>query len=71
MEAYLKKHTEEVLVAVAIILLAVLLSAFIWGIVFISSNINRVVIFDLNTTAPIGFDFKGAVMLDLKGLLKQ
>jgi hypothetical protein len=69
MEIFFKQHTEEFLLASAMVLVGVMAWCFIWGMIFLSENLND--IFALpGAGAPVAsFNLSGAQSLNLKGLL--
>ena len=71
MKQYIKEHTREFLIGIDILILAVAIGTFALGISYISTEINRVVIFNITSQSSVSFNFKNAVNLNLKGLLQQ
>lgn len=71
MEIFFRKHIEECLAACAVILIGVIIGCFVWGMTYISQNLDAV--FEPRPVAVqiISFNLSGAQSLNLKGLVSQ
>ena len=71
MQSFLKKHSDGAITALAGVFIVMLAWSFIWGIMNLASEINRVFNFSPAAVQSSGFDIKGAAGLDLKGLVQN
>ncbi len=60
---------DQVLVAIALALVAVIAGFFAWSFTDLAGQINRVINFSPAATQGANFDIKGAAALDWKGLV--
>ena len=68
MIAFLRKHTEGFLVASAIVLVGVMAGCFIWGMVYLSQNLDRAFDSHAAEAQTVNFNIAGAQKLNLKDL---
>ncbi len=67
-ESFFRKHTEEFLIGFAVVLALVMIGWFIWGMIFISENLDSVFMAKTPPVKTTSFNLQGAQNLDLKGL---
>jgi CHASE3 domain sensor protein len=70
-QSFIKKYIEEFLIGLAIVLLLILVSYFIWGIMDVSQQINQAIGSGATAGVPMEFNLKSATDLNLKGLLQH
>jgi hypothetical protein len=69
MEIFLRKHTEGVLAACAVVLLVLMVGCFLWGITYISQSFDNVFSPVPVAAQSIDFNLSGAKSLNLRGLV--
>lgn len=70
MNKLFKSKQEWILGTAGVVLLAVLISIFIWGIGFLAAGIGKAITSGNTKSAGMNFDLEGAKQLNLKGLAK-
>lgn len=71
MEIFFRKHTEEFLMAFAVVLIGFTIGCFVWGMIYASENLDNVFTSKPVVGQTIGFNLSGAQKLDLRGLAPQ
>ncbi len=69
MEIFLRKHTEGFLTGVAVALTIITFWGFIWGIIYVSQNLDSVFTSKPAGMQTISFNLSEAQNLNLKGLV--
>lgn len=70
MKTFLRKHIEGNLVALTIVLVGLMVGCLVWGITYLSMNLNDVFNFKPTPAAAVQFNIDGASKLNLKGLVQ-
>jgi len=71
MEAFFRKHIEGFLVGFALVMVAAIVVCFIWGMVYISENLDNVFGSKAVVAPAVSFDLPGARSLNLRGFIQQ
>lgn len=70
MITFIRKNLEGFLIAATIILVGVMASCFVWGIVYVSQNLNAALQFKPAVPQATNFNITGAQKLNLHGLVQ-
>ena len=70
MKIFFRKHIEGFLIGTAVILIGIIVSFFIWGIAYVSQNLNDVFASKSAGTQMVKFNLPAARNLNLKGLVQ-
>ena len=70
MRELFRKHIDGFLIAFAVVLAGAMVTSFVWGITYISVNMNRALNFKPTPSQNTNFDIPNAAKLDLKGLVQ-
>ena len=65
LKIFFRAHTEGFLIAIAIVLIGIIASCFVWGVVFVATNLDQVSEFKSGPAQNIEFNLSGAAALDL------
>jgi hypothetical protein len=68
-QTFFKKHIDQTLIAIALVLVVILAGFFAWSFTDLAAQINRIINFVPMAEQGTSFDLKGAATLDLKGLV--
>jgi membrane-bound acyltransferase YfiQ involved in biofilm formation len=69
MEIFFRKYVEEFLIGFAIVLIGVILTCFVWGMIYISESLNSVFESKPTVAQTVNFNLSGAQNLNLRGLV--
>lgn len=70
MKKLFRKHSESILIALALLFLAIIILSFAWGISQVVGEVNRAENAKGGGKGNPGFDLPAARKLDLRGLVK-
>jgi CHASE3 domain sensor protein len=68
---FFRKHLEQFLVGLAVLLIGIMASCFVWGVIYLSQNLDSVFTSKSAEVKTVSFDLSGARNLNLRGLLPQ
>ena len=71
MKFFFRKHLEGFLVGFTIVLVGIMAFCFVWGITYVSQNLDSVFEARSAETQTISFNLSGAKSLDLRGLVQH
>jgi|GEM_PF-1156694 predicted thioredoxin/glutaredoxin len=68
---FFRKHMEQFLVGLAVLLIGIMASCFVWGVIYLSQNLDSVFSSKSAEIKIVSFDLSDAKNLNLRGLLPQ
>ena len=71
MENFFRKHIEGFLTVLALVMVGAMVACFVWGIVFVSEDLDSVFGSKPAATQTVNFNLSGAGNLNLRGLVQQ
>jgi hypothetical protein len=69
MKNFLKNHMNTVLIVLVIVFLAIIVGYFIWGIGYVTSEVDKADDSQTATAQTFDFNLKAAAALDYRGLM--
>lgn len=71
MKHFLRKHEESLLVMLALVLLALLIGYFFWGVSYVVAQVNDALNAAASNSSAPSFDIGAAKSLDTRGLVTK